>query len=321
MLARSAQGLYWMGRYLERAERMCRLLRLQMQLLVERPTPEIAVGWNRIYGSINREPAGGSLIIDSDAAVQADSFALADDLTFERSNPDSVWSCFVLGRENARQFRHRISAEMWTNLNLTYLRIQRLNILDIWRTAPENFYAETAAQIDTFAGIAEYTMYRDEGWSFMRLGRFIENAQLSTGLLLTQIAADTFIADAADPGWADLLRIYHAYEAYQRRYSGAVAPEQVLDLLVTDPLLPDSLCRSLTLVAAELRAIGAGPNSIDSDAARQLAGRLSALARYEWPYREDRTDLLQEINRNCRELHQLVTGAYFEYPIANLSAH
>ena len=155
MLSRSAQGLYWMGRYMERAQHLSRLMRLQTEALVDRPVREIYFGWRRIYTSISRQPPGGSLELhEDDDYTLADSYTLADDLTFERSNPGSVWSCFALGRENARQMRHCISAEMWTSLNLAYLRIQKLGIQDIWATSPESFYAETAAEINTLAGVA-----------------------------------------------------------------------------------------------------------------------------------------------------------------------
>ena len=85
----------------------------------------------------------------------ADSYTLAGDLTFERDNSNSVRNCLALGRENARQVRHCISAEMWTCLNLAWLRIRDLDIEDIWKVSPESFYAETSREIDTFAGVAE----------------------------------------------------------------------------------------------------------------------------------------------------------------------
>ena len=162
MLSRSAQGLYWMGRYLERAEHLCRLLHLQTEALVDRTPREIYFGWSRIYGSLSRQPPGDTLEVGDDSFTLADSYTLADDLTFESSNTDSVWSCFALGRENARQMRHCISAEMWIRLNLAYLRIQKLSIQDIWGS-PESFYEETVAEIATFAGVAAATMYRDQG--------------------------------------------------------------------------------------------------------------------------------------------------------------
>ena len=232
MLSRSAQGLYWMGRYLERARHLCRLLQLQTEALVDRPVREIYFGWSRIYDSMDRRPPGGSLELagdDGDDFTLADSYTLADDLTFERSNPGSVWSCFALGRENARQMRHCISAEMWTSLNLAYLRLQKLSIRDIWTASPESFYAETAAEINTFSGVALATMYRDDGWRFMRLGQLIERAQLSVALLLAQLAPETTNAvttnkEDSDDDWTSLLRAYHAFEAYSRRYSVEVHP-------------------------------------------------------------------------------------------------
>ena len=205
--------------------------------MVDHPIQEIHFGWIRIYGVINREPPGGRLeLLDSDEFALADSYTLADDLTFERSNPDSIWSCFVMGRENARQMRHCISSELWSSLNLAYLKIQKLSIQDIWLASPEGFYAETAAEMNAFSGVAAATMYRDEGWHFMQLGRFIERSQMSTSLFLSQLAADSQTGEYSDADWTTLLRIYHAFEAYNRSYSVEVQPDQVLDLLATDPL-------------------------------------------------------------------------------------
>lgn len=316
MLSRSAQGLYWMGRYLERAHWLCLLLGLQAQALVDRPGREIYFGWNRIYDSIGRQPPGGALELpDSDEFTLADSFTLADDLTFDRGNPASVWSCFQAGRENARQMRHCISAEMWTRLNLAYLRLQQLDLMDIWTTSPESFYAETAAEIDTFTGVAAATMYRDEGWSFMQLGRALERAQFTGSLLLTQLAAESATPEDADADWTSLLRVCHALEAYNRRHSVEVEPGPALDLLVADGLLPTSLIRSVELAGSELAALGTGLEERASAAARRLAGRAAALINYDWPDREDAAEFLEQVGGYCRELHSLIGAAYFEYGV------
>ena len=315
MLSRSAQGLYWMGRYMERTQHMCRLLRLQTEALVDRPIREIYFGWSRIYESVNREPPLGSMEIGpDDDYTLADSYTLADDLTFEPSNVDSVWSCLSLARENARQMRHCVSAEMWSRLNLAYLRLGGLAIQDVWRESPEGFYRDTESEIDTFAGVAESTMYRDEGWRFIQVGRLVERAQRLVSLLLAHLDGVEAAGEDSDEGWTSLLRAHHASDAYNRRYSVEVQPDQVLDLLVTDPLLPGSLSRSLNTLAVELSAIGAGPDQTSSDAAWRLVGRMGATVNYEWPEREDRADLLRRIGDSCRDLHHLVTAAYFTYP-------
>ena len=320
MLSRSAQGLYWMGRYLERAERLCRLLRLQVETLVDRPIREIYSGWSRIYASLNREPPVGGLELGAnDDLTLADSSPLADDLTFERTNPDSVWSSFAKGRENARQTRHCISSEMWTCLNLAYLRVQELSIGDIWRVSPERFYAEIVRDLDTFAGVAEATMYRGEGWNFLQLGRHIERVQLSVALLLAQIATDRSQDEAYGADWTSLLHLHQAFDAYGRSYSIEVQPDRVLDLLVGDPLLPGSLCRSLDSVASELAAIPPGPASDAEAALQRLASRLCSLVRNDWPDTEDRQELLEQVGEQSRNLHRGVSAAYVDYDTADTS--
>lgn len=318
MLSRSAQSLYWLGRYLERAGNLSRLLQLQSESLVDRPIREIHFGWTRIYNYVRRDPPGGEIQLFGDEEfVLADSFALADDLTFERSNPSSVFSCFAHGRENARDTRHCISPEVWTCLNTSYLRLQEQNIASVWRWEPTAFYQALAADIETFGGLAESTMYHDDRWSFLQLGRYVERAQGSAALLLAQL--DSVVASESEEfneeDWTSLLRVYYALEVYNHAYSVAVLPDRVMDLLVSDPLLPESLCRTVRLIESEITAIGSGPNSRTGRAMQRLVGRLSAMINYEWPDEEERVALLREISEGTEELHFLITAAYFDYPV------
>ena len=304
MLSRSAAGLYWMGRYLERAGHLSRLLKQQTESLVDSPPRDIYFGWHRIYGALEREPHTGTLELDN------------DDLTFEPTNPDSVRTCFVQERENARQMRHHISAEMWTCLNQSYLRLQSMEITDIWLRSPENFYAETAAEIDTFRGITSSTLYRDDAWHFVQLGSYMERTQLSASLLIAQVAAVRLFEVPADAYWTSLLRHYYAFEAYNRASSAAIEPDRVLDLLVGSHQLPDSLSLSASGLCRELVAVGQGPDSRSTDQARRQAEHILRLVDTEWPGVTDRDALLREIRSACRRLHGLVTETYFDYPVA-----
>ena len=315
MLSRNAQSMYWTGRYLERTEVLCRLLRLQMEALVDRPPRDIHAGWRRIYATLGRTPPGGSLgPVQGEEFTLADSFTLAGDLTFDRQNPDSIWNCFANCRENARQLRHRVSAEMWRTLNLAYLRIRSLEIQDIWADAPEDFYAGMGAEVGAFAGAAETTMYRDEGWRFLQLGRCIELSQLVSSLLVQQLAMDAETGEFAEPDWTGLLRAYQAVEVYHRRHGILVHPISVLDLLVTDPLLPGSLCRSFNTIDEHLTALGTGPGEASGAEARRVASVLARLPESGWPAAStDRLGLLARTAAQCRELHFLVNGAYFDY--------
>lgn len=318
MLSRSAQSLYWLGRYLERAGNLSRLLQLQSESLVDRPVREIHFGWNRVYNYVRRDPPGGEVQLFGDEEfVLADSFTLADDLTFERANPSSVFSCFANGRENARHTRHCISPEVWTCLNASYLRLQQQSIATVWQWEPTAFYQGLATDIETFGGLAECTMYHDDRWSFLQLGRLVERVQGAAALLLSQI--DTAVTSTEqefhEEDWTSLLRVFYALEVYDHTYSVAVLPDRVMDLLVSDPLLPESLGRSVALVGAEIAAIGSGPYSRSGRALQRLVGRLHSMINYEWPDEEERVTLLREISEGADELHVLITEAYFDYPI------
>ena len=214
-----------------------------------------------------------------------------------------------------------ISAEMWSCLNLAYLRIQNLSIQKIWRTSPESFYASVEGEIDTFTGVASTTMYRDEGWNFLRLGQFIERAQLLSALLIVQIDLDEASEEQSVADWIGLLRLYHAVEAYNRQFNVEVEPKNVLDVLTTDVLLPGSLIRSLDRARYEIRSIGDGPDGRTSDSTRRLAGRLSSMLHYEWPDHNDKRAMLDRVNTLCRELHQLVSDTYFDYSSENMPRH
>ena len=322
ILSRDAEDLYWMGRYLERTEHFCRLLSAQIATLVDRPVREINFGWRRIYGSLDRLPPGPELAFaagdDDEEFVLADSFTLADDLTFERTNLDSIRNGLASGRENARQVRHRISGEMWTCLNRAWLGFSERSIDDIWETAPETFYEGVARDLDTFAGLAQTTMYRDEGWRFLQLGRFSERAQLTAALLLGHLALvreEPELTVAED--WSSLLRICQAFDAYTRCHGAEIGPDRVLDLLIGDVLLPRSLCHALERAAAELDAAALGPGPTAE--ARQLANDLAATAQRRWPDRpglDERAQRLRRLQQECRALHDLVLAAYVGYDVA-----
>ena len=189
----------------------------------------ISAGTASTATSSATRPAAKIHLFGDEEYALADSFALADDLTFERSNPSSVYSCFAQGRENARHTRHCISPEVWTCLNTAYLRLQQQNIATVWRWEPTAWYQAVATDIETFGGLAETTMYHDDRWSFLQLGRYVERAQGAAALLLAQI--DTTTASASqefyEEDWTSLLRVFFALEVYNLTYSVSVLPDRV----------------------------------------------------------------------------------------------
>lgn len=313
-----------MGRYLERAEHLSRLMELQVGALVDRPTPEIMLGWKRIYMHLEAQPPGGveaGTWPDEDYSL-ADSFTLAGDLTFETNNHYSIKQCFAAGRENARQNRHCVSSEMWTCLNLAYLRIQDLNIEDIWPQTPQRFYAETVREVNTILGVAGATMYRDEGWQFLQIGRNVEHIQLMTSLLRIQSAdTDAWPRDGSrDFEWLSLLHSYHADEAYQHYHGMNIRPLLVLNMMVADERLPTSVVFASEQVRTRLQELGDAPGK-SGEVAGRFAGRLSSLIRYEWPDTEDHARMLARAHTLAFRLHEQISEAWFDYEIDETARH
>ncbi len=317
MLCRSAQNLYWLGRYLERAEHMCRLLRLQMETLVDRPRQEIHFGWQRIYANLQRRPPLAKAELElyhDDDLMLADAYTLADDLTFETSNPDSLHNCFAYGRESARQSRNYLSFEMWTCLNRTWLQLKEVDLAKIWQPTPENFYARTAEQLAAFAGISASTMYRTQGWHFLQLGHALERAQQSSALLQAQAKLSRAQKNPDADNWLSLLRFYQALDIYQWHYHVHIDPPQVLRLLRHDRRLPCSLAHALLQVNTEIGTLFTDTKIADRDL-QQLSDALEKQSRP--PKSSDNATALDlaACREQLRQLDRLIAARWFDYNI------
>ena len=320
MLSRNAQGLYWMGRYMERARHGCRLLSDQLATMEDRPVEQIDQGWRRLYRAVDRSPLGGFLAaseVDEDFML-ADAYTMADDLTFEPGNPDAIRNCLAEARENARQVRNAIGNRMWSCLNLAYLDLRDTGIETIWNDRPGAFYLRTEDAIRTFTGIADSGMYRDNAWHFLRLGWFVERTQLLAALVDAHIAL--FPTDNLDgeADWRSLLRICEAHFAYRHLHALDHRPNHIVDFLVADPLLAHSVRHALGQVVSALDAVADG-QSLEVEAGRR-AGRMAAGIDHDWPGRDPADDAatraaLQEVRESCRLLHDDIVATYFDYEI------
>ncbi len=320
MLSRNAQGLYWMGRYLERARHGCRLLSDQLRTMEDRPVEQIEQSWRRLYRAIDRTPLGGhleSIGADEDFML-ADAYTLADDLTFEPTNPDAIRNCLAAARENARQVRNTVGDRMWSCLNLAYLDMRDIGIETIWNDQPGAFYFRAEDAIRTFGGIADNAMYRDDAWHFLRLGWFVERTQLVAALVNAHIATFPTGTPHGDADWRSLLRICEANFAYRRLHSHEHRPGHVIDFLVADPHLAHSLRHALGQLTSALDAVSAG-KPLEVEAGRR-AGRMAASIDHDWPDRDRDDDaathaVLQGICDNCRHVHDDIVATYFDYEI------
>lgn len=298
-----------MGRYLERAGLICRMIQIQLSALIDRPLPEIHFGWSRIYGSLKTRPHGGMIEHPDDVFALADAFTLAGDLTLSR-NFSSIKTCFEFGRENARQMRHLISDEMWSSLNQCFLEFQKVEMHDVWRAEPEKFYAALEREFETFFALASATMYRDRAWHFIRLGRLLDRNQLTASFMISHCQRSVEFPELRQTGVRTMLRTFRAEESYRRMHGYEPHQHNAIDMLVSDPNLSASLLTGISQIVRDLESIGHGirGNRNDAlDAARTIALRVDQF-RQDKRFRDSR---LLDIESASLDLHNLIGSQYF----------
>jgi uncharacterized alpha-E superfamily protein len=225
LLSRVADALYWISRYLERAEHTARLVDVAADLRLGRPATAGAGGVERLYASLGLKVAEAAGPVD-----------LLDAALLDTKNRNSIASCVLAARENARQVREEISSDMWEQMNALYLRVRHM-----WDDASlagrTQFVARSILEgVHLFGGITDATMSHGEGWQYLQAGRFLERAEGTATLL------DTFLGDGTDSGGmaapldqADLvalLRSCSALEGYCRHYTADVRQERVIEFVL-----------------------------------------------------------------------------------------
>lgn len=319
MLSRAADSLYWMSRYLERAETTSRLIYNQFNLVLEQQSPELAEQhWARLFRTLNTPlPSGeGDGLRDP---TQQRIFIL----THDRTNPNAILSGISAARENARQVREQISTEMWEQLNRLYLDLRQTNPDAIWQAQPHEFFRGIENTICLFRGITGSTMYHDEGWIFMQMGLYLERITGTVSLLQNffdevgqfrrEPRADEYLRGLS------LLRSCLAFEAYCRIYTPTVLPRNVAEFLILDESLPRSLRFCADRLQSSLISLGeSAPGQQRGQRLQRLVGRLQARLRYgqiDEILADGLTLYLQEILRSCDLIHDAIYQTYIQYNI------
>lgn len=267
MLSRIAESLYWIGRFVERAEDTARITDVNYHHTLEMGTTGEAGARRRRHWEALIAIVGNT---DHFAAHhdEATEETVPPYLTFAADNANSIVSCIALARENARTMRHQIASEMWEVINRFHLDLQAMVASGRTPVDEENvhaFYQSVKEFSHLFQGITDSTMPREEGWYFLQVGRFLERAEKTaraldvkyhllvadadpsapvTGPAFARAAAGMPVADGA-PGdwhqWLAMLRSLTAYEAYHKIYRSAVRPRSVIEMLVLSPVFPRSI--------------------------------------------------------------------------------
>ncbi|WP_250454853.1 alpha-E domain-containing protein [Caballeronia sp. ATUFL_M2_KS44] len=271
MLSRTADHLFWMARYTERAENTARMLDANYQLSLLPQSDEYAeLGWRAM---LSISELSGTY---SAAHHGMKSREVIDFMSRDMTNPSSILSCLRAARENARAVRSSTNSELWETLNTTWLDGQRLLADGILDREPYTFFEWVKFRSHLSRGVQLGTLVKDDAFYFMRLGTFIERADNTARILdvkfeMMEQRADTSAQPFDYHHWTAVLGSVSGFEVYRRVYRDVITPERVAGLLILYRHWP----RSMTAAIAEAeQLIGQVTNGHHSEAAR-LAAQLS----------------------------------------------
>jgi len=229
MLSRLAESLYWIGRYVERAEDTSRILDVHLSVLIDDPwTSEEAVCASLLsaMGAEAPEPVRTGDVLSI--------------LAWETASSASVVGAIGMARENARRCREVISTDLWESINVTWHEAAKV----ARRTRQNVFFSWVRERASAFNGTADATLTRDDAYHFLTLGRSIERADMTASLVAARA-----LAGKAAPSWVTLLQSCGAYQAFLRRARGDISDRRAVEFLLLDPTFPRSVMSAL--VAAE----------------------------------------------------------------------
>ncbi|WP_196250850.1 alpha-E domain-containing protein [Cellulomonas sp. JZ18] len=296
MLSRIAESLFWIGRYVERADDTARLLDVHVQILLEDPWAEEDAACRSLLSVMDRPAPPPDVDVGREHVL--------DVLAYDRFSPSAIAGALVAARENARRAREIVSTELWECLNATWNQLPT----HMRPTRPHDYFTWVRERAAIVAGIMDGTTSRDETWSFMVLGRSIERADMTARLLTTRA-----LAGSAGPGWTTLLRSCGAHEAFLRTYRGTAPDERAAGFLLLDRLFPRSIVSALNQAEACLTALEPVADRVGVDDARRHLGHVRSNLEYR-PLMEILDDLPREmelVQRACSAASDSVRGRYF----------
>jgi len=274
MLSRTADHLFWMSRYIERAENLARLLDVTYQMsLVPQPLDAINQSWAAII-ALNS--------LDEAYAAKYSTVNGENVLKFMVSDPDnfaSIHSCLRLARENAHAVRGTLTTEMWETLNSTWLEAREKSFEQLFNAGIGDYFEWVKMRASLSRGTTLGTLLQDEAYHFIRIGTLLERADNTARILdvkyhVLRPKDDEGATDFYE--WGALLRSVSAFEVYRKVYRDVITPERVAELLIFNKDMPRSLHFCLNGVVKNLDLIA---NSNSGETQRQ-AGMLNAQLRY-----------------------------------------
>jgi len=315
MLSRVADNLYWLSRYLERAEHTARVLDLTLNLLLEQRSDEAlnARMMNLLDG-----------LFAASLPENTTLYEMTDALAFDRKNTSSINFCVAQARENARQIREQISSEMWEHLNTLFHKINRVKIEDVWQTqTTHGFFREVKEGAQLFQGLTDSTMSHNESWHFLQLGRYIERASYNSHFLDVQfrvLSRSKYYPEIAKDfmDWVGLLKCFTAFEAYCKVYTAELRPERVVEFLLLNHEFPHSVRFAVDEMEKALKAIDEATETKRAGLVNRLIGKLKSDLSYSHIDEIMETGLsyyIDGIQRQSGRIHNAIYEVYISYPV------
>lgn len=274
MLSRVADSVYWMTRYIERAENVARFVDVNLHLMLDLPR-DTEQQWEPLVRTTGDRDLFEATY-DSYTAANVIRF-----LTFDSTYANSIYGCAASARDNARSVREVISSEMWTQLNRFYLMVRTAAFGNMdFDYAPHEVFSQVKVAGHLFEGVMDATMSHGEAWHFGRMGRLLERADKTTRIL--DMKYFILLPDVSYVGtpydniqWAALLQSASALEMYRKKY-GRIAPRSVVEFLLLDREFPRAVRHCLKVAEESLRAITGTPSGSYANRAEQRLGRICA---------------------------------------------
>jgi len=313
MLSRVADALFWMSRYLERAEHVARAVDVTFQLDLDLHgvlANPVELEWNSLLALLKMPPpsAGGR---ESPVA------ALPRWILVDGRNPGSVIACVNRSRNNARSIRGSISPQMWRELNKLHWRLTDAALQARVADSPHDFCDEVQTGVLLFTGASEATLVHDEGWHFLQLGRYLERADRTLRILDAKFGllerSGTVDLPISNLQWGAVLKNCAAYEAYQRLYISRVEPERVVEFLLSNADFPHSVRFCLGRAMHSLAAISGRPADRCDDDVSRVVGKLHGdLAYLDAAHLEGERlhAFLGDAQARCARISQLLQQQY-----------
>lgn len=319
MLSRVADSLYWMSRYLERAENSVRMLDVTLSLMLDTGGATEASRWKQMVASL-----GGPVGLEWNGDLDA----MTTRIVFDTFNAASITYCINAARENARQVREELSSEQWQRLNRLYHQMHSAQVQSQFRASITDALSSVVDGIHLFKGVTDTTMIHGQGWQFIRLGRYLERAY-ATATLLEVHQPGLILAQEPEQGGyqyleqVGLLRCCTAFEAYCQVYTADLTADRILEFLLLNRDFPHALRYCVDGVRSAVEAIQRTGGRRPPDELTAGIGRLHAMLGYTSIgeiLAGDTAKFLHSIREQCLRIHELIYRYYIHYSIQSALA-